>query len=151
MTASADVGSIPVEPVRLAPGDEMPVYTLGPLTRTDFVRYAGAAGDLNPLHHDEPLARRAGFPSVFGQGMLHAGVLGIRLALWVGPLNVRSFSLRFTGQVWPGDELVFRGLVIAVADAGDEAIAGLELSVARGPGDEILRAGARAVVAGEAG
>ena len=26
---------------------------LGPLSRTDFVRYQGASGDMNPVHHDE--------------------------------------------------------------------------------------------------
>ena len=34
---------------------------VGPLTRTDFVRYQGASGDMNPLHHDEIFARAAGY------------------------------------------------------------------------------------------
>ena len=31
-------------------GDEAPVIT-HKLTRTDLVRYAGASGDFNPMHH----------------------------------------------------------------------------------------------------
>ena len=39
----------------------------GPLTRTDFVRYQGASGDFNPIHHDEEFAQ---------VGRLPVGVLG---------------------------------------------------------------------------
>ncbi len=31
--------------------------SIGPLTRTDFVRYQGASGDMNLIHHDEPFAQ----------------------------------------------------------------------------------------------
>ena len=56
-------------------GDEAPVAaTL--LTRTDLVRYAGASGDFNPMHHDEVQAVAAGQPSVFGHGMFSMGFLG---------------------------------------------------------------------------
>jgi len=50
----------------------MPTTTVGPMTRTDFVRYTGASGDFHPLHHDETYARDAGLPSVFAMGLLHA-------------------------------------------------------------------------------
>ena len=42
-------------------GDEAPVVT-HELTRTDLVRYAGASGDFNPMHHDEVKAKEAGLP-----------------------------------------------------------------------------------------
>ena len=48
----------------------------GPLTRTDFVRYQGASGDFNPIHHDDEFAQSAGYPTVFSVGMLQAGILG---------------------------------------------------------------------------
>lgn len=133
--------AIPSAPVGLAIGDTMPAWTTPPLTRTDFVRYAGAGGDLNPIHHDERLAHAAGLPSVFGMGMLHAGMLGIRLARWAGPDNVRAFAVRFTGQVWPGDALTFAGRVVAV-EAGT---ADVELRVTRQTGDVVLTATGRVV------
>ena len=34
------------------------------LTRTMFVKYAGASGDFNPIHYDEEYARAAGYPTV---------------------------------------------------------------------------------------
>jgi len=39
-------------------GDVAPV-TSHTLTRTDLVRYAGASGDYNPMHHDEIAAQQA--------------------------------------------------------------------------------------------
>lgn len=137
--------TVPVQPLALATGDAFPEYTAPPLTRTAFVRYAGAGGDFNPVHHDEPFARAAGFPSVFGMGLLHAGVLGLRLARWAGPDNVRAFSVRFTAQVWPGDVLTYAGAVTAVAD--DRAT--LALTVTRRADETVvLRAEAVVVVAG---
>ena len=127
--------------IALTVGDELTV-TSAPLTRTDFVRYAGASGDFHPLHHDETFAVAAGFPSVFGMGLLHAGMLGAHLARWVGPDNLRSFAVRFTGQVWPGDELTFSGRVESVEDG----LAQIALRVTRQTGEDAIRATATSVV-----
>ena len=43
------------------------------VTLTDVVRYAGASGDFNPLHHDEAAARAAGMDGAFAHGMFSAG------------------------------------------------------------------------------
>lgn len=135
--------AIPVAPVALQAGDEMPASAYGPVTRTDIVRYAGAGGDLNPIHHDEGFAQAAGMPGVFAMGMFHAGILGNRLARWVGPENIRTFGVRFTGQVWPGDELAFSGRVTGVEDG----VAAIELLVTRNGDEPVLKATATAVVA----
>lgn len=141
---------MPVAPVLLREGDEMPPAVIGPLTRTDFVRYAGAGGDFHPIHHDESFAKHAGMPSVFGMGMLHAGMLGNRLAHWVGPDNIRSFSVRFTKQVWPGDELTFSGHVTAVRRHEDgRTCAEIALAVVMQSGEEVLRGQATALVEGQ--
>ena len=133
---------LPAAPATLKVGDQMPSGEVGPLTRTDFVRYAGAGGDLNPIHHDEEFARNAGLPSVFGMGMLHAGMLGNRLARWVGPRNIEELTVRFTGQVWPGDVLSFQGEVEAIADS----VATIALRVANQRDETVLRAWAKARV-----
>ncbi len=135
--------SVPSTPVALAVGDTLPVRTIGPLTRTDIVRYAGAGGDLNPIHHDDGLAQAAGFPTVFAMGLLHAGMLGIQLARWVGPDHVRSYGVRFTAQVWPGDTLSFAGIVEAVDDDG---LAQLALQIVNVDDVVVLRARATATV-----
>jgi acyl dehydratase len=45
----------------LTEGTSPAPMTIGPVTRTDFVRYQGASGDMNPIHHDETFARAAGY------------------------------------------------------------------------------------------
>ena len=37
-----------------------------PLTRTMFVRYAGASGDFNPMHHDDTIATRPSSSPIAG-------------------------------------------------------------------------------------
>jgi hypothetical protein len=67
---------------------------IGPITRTDSVRYQGASGDMNPIHHDDELARSAGFSAPVTVGTFHAGVMHAWLAAWLGPENVRRVSMR---------------------------------------------------------
>jgi len=85
-------------------GDEGPSIE-HTLTRTDLVIYAGASGDFNPMHHDEVAAHAAGLPSVFGHGMLSAGLLATAVTNYVGIGNLRSYRVRFTKQTWPGETL----------------------------------------------
>jgi acyl dehydratase len=136
---------LPAAPVALVEGDQMPDATAGPMTRTDFVRYAGASGDFHPLHHDEVYAKSLGMPGVFGMGMLHAGMLGDHLARWVGPDNLRSLAIRFTGQVWPDDVLTFTGTVQRCETVDGTKIAHLTLAVTRQNGDVAITATATAV------
>lgn len=97
-------------------GDEAPPLTVENLTRTDFVRYAGASGDFNPMHHDEELAKQVGNPSVFAHGMLTAGFMARVVKDWLGPESLRRFQVRFAKQVWPGESLTFTAKVTAVHD-----------------------------------
>ncbi len=152
--------SAPSAPVALAAGDAMPVATVGPITRTDIVRYAGAGGDFNPIHHDEPFARDLGLPSVFSMGMLQGGALAQRVGRWVGPENVVSMSMRFTGQVWPGDTLTLAARVVAVdgnaGTAGGDAVAGgptatIEATATRDGGEVVVRLAARVRIASPGG
>nr|WP_282594695.1 MaoC/PaaZ C-terminal domain-containing protein [Halomarina salina] len=122
----------PSAPGSLAAGDVGPEVRVGPFARQHFVRYAGASGDFNPVHYDEPYATGAGHPSVFGQGMLTAGVAAQAVADSVGLGRVRSFGVRFQSRVWPGDTVTARATVAEGVDAdGRDATAdGLVLDVA---------------------
>jgi acyl dehydratase len=102
-------------------GDVAEPRTFGPITRTDIVRYAGASGDFNPIHHDEGFATKAGFPTVFSIGMFQAALLATYATDWLGAESIRRFTVRFSEQVWPGDELTCSGTVTAVvaSEAGD--------------------------------
>lgn len=78
---------------------------VGPITRTDMVRYAGAGGDFNPVHHDDVYARSLGLPGVFAMGLLGAGYLSRVLTAEFGASTVQRFTVRFRAQMWPGETL----------------------------------------------
>src|SRR2546429_9586371 len=101
-------------------GDELPSVVVENLSRTDLVRYAGASGDFNPIHHDETLAHMAGQPSVFGHGMLTAAFVGRCVTDYVGPENLRRLKVRFATRVWPGDTIVSRGKATRKYEADGE-------------------------------
>jgi acyl dehydratase len=94
-----------------AEGETLPAVVIEDLTRTDLVRYAGASGDFNPIHHDEGFARSAGNPTVFGHGMLTAGFVGRCITDYVGVANLRRYKVRFATRVWPGDTITCTGKV----------------------------------------
>lgn len=125
-------------------------WTVGPVTRTDFVRYQGASGDMNPIHHDEVFARDAGFESPFSVGMFQAGLVGTYATDWLGAENVRSFRIRFMEQVWPGDTLTTTAKVLKEYRVGDgpdgEDRVDLELDCARQTGGVAVRVWATFVV-----
>ncbi|MBM3673769.1 MAG: hypothetical protein FJW88_02270 [Actinobacteria bacterium] len=126
---------------------EAPERTVGPLTRTDFVRYQGASGDFNPIHHDEEFAQSAGYPSVFSVGMLQAGILASFATDWLGPDNVRGFGVQFREQVWPGDTLVCTGKVVDRKEGEGERTVDLELLVTRQGGGAAIKGWATFAVA----
>jgi acyl dehydratase len=114
----------------------------GPLTRQMFVRYAGASGDMNPMHYDEFIATAAGYPSVFSQGMHQAALLATFATDWLGPRNVRGFRVRFHEQVWPGDMLTCAGVVTAVKEQPDGVLVAVDLSCTRQTGGVAVSGGA---------
>ena len=81
------------------------------LTRADLVAYAGASGDMNPMHTDDVAAKKAGLPGVFGHGMLSMGIVGRALTDWAGVGNLKEYRARFTKQTWPGETLTTRIVV----------------------------------------
>ena len=62
-SAQAGVGAM--SPAQVSVGDAPPERWFGPITRTDIVRYQGASGDMNPIHHDEMFVAR-----VYGENPL---------------------------------------------------------------------------------
>ena len=106
------------------------------LTRTDLVRYAGASGDYNPMHHDEVKATAAGQPSVFGHGMLSMGFLGSAITAFAGAGSVVDYAVRFSRQTWPGEELITSVTVADVRDADGHRLADLEVRLTNADGEE---------------
>jgi acyl dehydratase len=117
-----------------------PPRVVGPLTRTDFVRYQGASGDMNPIHHDEEFAKKAGYPAPLAVGMFQAGVLNAWATDWLGPENVRRTRMRWKEQVWPGDVLTMSGKVVRKYEEDGVGKVDLELVCTRQTGDIAVRA-----------
>jgi acyl dehydratase len=115
-------------------GDEAPVVT-HELTRTDLVRYAGASGDFNPMHHDEIQAQNAGLPSVFGHGMFTAGFLARAITDYVGVGNLRRFKMRFAKQTWPGETFTTKIVVTSKRKEDGENLVDLECEVLNQDGE----------------
>ena len=84
-------------------GDTMPTYTSVPITRTQLVRYAGASGDFNPLHHDETFTKMIGMNRVIAHGMLIMGIAGEAITAWIENKNLRKFNVRFLSMTEPAD------------------------------------------------
>jgi len=95
----------------ISEGQEAPPLVTPPITRTHIVKYAGASGDFNPIHHDELYAIRAGNDRVFAMGMLSAGFLSRMITDWVGHGKLRKYRVRFGRQVWPGDTITCKGRI----------------------------------------
>lgn len=124
----------------LQEGSEPKARVVGPVTRTDFVRYQGASGDMNPIHHDEEFAKKAGYPAPLAVGMFQAGVLNAWATDWLGPENVRRTRIRWKEQVWPGDVLTFSGKIARKYEDGGEKKVDLELVCTRQTGGVAVQA-----------
>jgi acyl dehydratase len=115
-------------------GDEGPSRT-HTLTRTDLVKYAGASGDFNPMHHDEIKAQAGGQPSVFGHGMFSMGLLATAITDYVGVGNVTDYKVRFARQTWPDEELTTKIVVTGKRKEKDQNLVDLEVSLANSAGE----------------
>jgi peroxisomal enoyl-CoA hydratase 2 len=130
----------------LTVGEDAPPIVVENLSRTHFVRYAGASGDFNPMHHDDTIAAQVGNPSVFGHGMLTAGLMARVVKDWLGPEAIRKINVRFAKQVWPGETLTFAARVTGLEPAGTGGLVELELSAKNQDGEEKLTGTATAAV-----
>lgn len=105
-------------------------------TLTSSVRYAGASGDMNPLHWDESFAENVSpTGGIIAHGMFSMGLASRLLTEWSGgPERVAEVSVRFT-KPWPLHTVAtFGGTVTEV----DENGATVELWAETEDGDRVL-------------
>ncbi|MGB8961205.1 MAG: MaoC/PaaZ C-terminal domain-containing protein [Pseudonocardiaceae bacterium] len=124
---------------QVAKGDELPGLQVR-LTRAELVRYAGAAGDFNPIHWNERTAREVGLPDVIAHGMLTMALASRLVTRWAGdPGAVLGCSVRFTRPVIVPDDtegalVEFSGKVAHLRDDGTIVVA----ITARSAGQSVL-------------
>ncbi|MCY3860112.1 MAG: MaoC/PaaZ C-terminal domain-containing protein [Gammaproteobacteria bacterium] len=127
----------------LSVGDTYTETVVEDLKRTQIVMYAGASGDYNPVHTDEPFATKvAGYPTVFAHGMLTMGLTGRMLTNYVGDGRLTEFGVRFTSQVFPGDTLQSTATVESIEDGK----VNLSVSTTNQDGVEVAKGTAQARV-----
>jgi meromycolic acid (3R)-3-hydroxyacyl-[acyl-carrier protein] dehydratase HadAB len=122
-------------------GDELPVHHAR-LSRGDLVNYSGVAGDANPIHWDEDIAKLAGLPDVIAHGMLTMGLGAGFASAWSGdPGAVTRYAVRlsqpaivsatqgadieYSGRVKSLDPATRTGVVIVAAKSGGRKIFGM--------------------------
>ena len=133
----------------LSVGDVLPIHHAR-LSRGDLVNYAGVAGDANPIHWDEEIAKLAGLPDVIAHGMLTMGLGAGFASAWSGdPGAVTRYAVRlsqpaivsaadggdieFSGRIKSLDPEARTGVVLVTAKSGGRKIFGLATLTIRFP------------------
>lgn len=120
-------------------GDVFEERLVDDLTRTQIVQYAGASGDYNPVHTDEPFGTKvAGYPTVFAHGMLTMGMTGNLLTNYVGDGRLTKYGVRFSRQVWPGDTLDGKATVETIREEGGVNYVDLAVETVNQDGQTVL-------------
>ena len=114
----------------VAVGDILPPLQLPPVDRTTLALFAGASGDHNAIHVDLDVARRAGMPDVFAQGMLGMAWLGRLITGWAPQSRLRQFDARFQGITHLGNAMRCSGRVVEKLEHHGERRVRIELQSA---------------------
>ncbi|MES2609422.1 MAG: MaoC/PaaZ C-terminal domain-containing protein [Pseudomonadota bacterium] len=120
MTTSITFDSIQV-------GSELPALEIPAVDRTTLCLFAGASGDHNATHIDTDVARRAGMPDVFAQGMLGMAWLGRLLTRWVPQSQLRRLDVRFQGITHLGNAMRCTARVVEKLERDGEHCVRLEI------------------------
>jgi acyl dehydratase len=119
-------------------GGALPTRSFGPVTSETLVRYAGAAGDFNPIHYDQDYAVSVGYRGVFAHGMYQAALLSTYVADLLGADAVRRFGVKFRDQVWLGATLTCSGEVTEVNRLVDGVRVAVRLSLTSDEGAVVV-------------
>jgi acyl dehydratase len=94
------------------PGDTFSIRR-GPITTTQLVMYAGASGDFNRIHYDQPFAVQKGLGGVIAHGMLTMAFAASCATEAFGPASwISRIDARFTAPVRVGDVVEVTATVV---------------------------------------
>jgi acyl dehydratase len=100
----------------LQAGAQLPPLAITP-DKYLTVRYAGASGDVNPIHVDEEFAQSVGLPGRILHGLwTMAQVARAQTEVAGGPAHLKRLSVQFRGMGVPEQEIVVSGTVREVGD-----------------------------------
>lgn len=119
-------------------GDQLPELRIPPISRATLALFAGASGDVNPIHIDLDVARSVGLVDVFAHGMLSMAYLGRLLTGWVPVDRIRSYRVRFSAITPVHAEPTCSGVVTAINVIEGERRATVDLVVTLSDGTVTL-------------
>lgn len=106
----------------MAVGDALPPLEIA-MTATLIAGGAIATRDFMPVHHDRDYAKQQGAPDIFMNILSDTGYCTRFLTDWAGPdAMLRNLAIRLGVPVFPGDDLVYTGEVIALTVDGDDGM-----------------------------
>ena len=119
-------------------GDRIPVWSHGPVTPERMALMAAILRDPNPIHF-EPANSDDGETSLrINQGPLNVGYVANMLTSWAGPDSIKRLRVRFVANVFEGDDVEASGVVTAIADDPDGAVAECDVQLVRSNGELVL-------------
>lgn len=97
--------------MKLEPGTELPQLRVTP-DRYASVRYAGAAGDFNPIHLDDEFARSVGLPGRILHGLYTMALVArAQTEALGGPGHLKRLAVQFRGIAVAEEEIVISSVV----------------------------------------
>lgn len=110
------------------------------VTEADMDKFREITGDINPLHKDEDYAKEHGHRDRVVFGMLTASYLSTLAGVYLpGERSlIHSVKTKFSGAVYPGDELTVEGTVTEKNDTFELII--LKVVIRNQSGEKVCKA-----------
>ena len=129
-------------------GQSLPEWRIESVSAEKMKLLAAILRDPNPIHWDPTeVAKRGLGQRVINQGPTNLGYITNMLMDWAGPSCLRHLKVRFSANVFDGDDVVATGVVIGVRDENGERLADCDVWLDRGDGSRAVQG--RATVAFE--
>jgi acyl dehydratase len=108
-------------------GQEIPSLVKHP-TAIQMIMWGGAVDDYNPMHADQDVATRAGYPGPIVFGPLIFAFLEQMICDWMGVEGwLRKITVRHNAPAYPNADIVCRGRVTKTYVEGDERYVDLQI------------------------
>ena len=116
-------------------GDSIPEITFDEISQVQLIKYAGAAGDFNPIHTVPKYAKEAGLDGTIAHGMLVMGMLGKLVSDWAGVKNIIKYGVSFKSKTIPGDILTAKGEIKKITETDDGTLVDCKVYIQDSNGD----------------
>ena len=129
-------------------GDRIPVWSHGPVDPERMALMAAILRDPNPIHFQPSTAGSEETSLRINQGPLNVGYVANMLTSWAGPDSIKRLRVRFVANVFEGDDVEASGVVTAIVDDPDGALAECDVQLVRSNGVLVLTGTATVKISG---